>query len=279
MNAVARLVYEYGNLFRVLSAGMILRLAAASLRCAGPVLRSRRLTAVDAAMSRNCHITYHGSRIALPLGDIDRLMAVPDDNPTFGNLREMFANDVYLRPFRPGLRADVVVDLGSNRGLFLVIAVKVLKARLAVGVEPEVGYDKVFPLLCAANAIAPETVRRIVAAIAPVTEPGKTSMTDVLRSLDGARINFLKCDIEGAEYPLFAAGADWLGRVDNLAMEVHPDWGDNRDLLNHLRAAGFVCLATDRFGRPSQDPAAAEFIYASSVGDLGGEASLRGRRD
>lgn len=272
MNALARLVYEYGNLFRVLSPGMMLRLAAASVRCAGPVLRSRRLTAVDAAMSRNCRITYHGRSVALPLADIDRLAAVPDDNPTFGNLREMFANDVYLRPFRPGLRADTVVDLGSNRGLFLVIAAKVLQAKRAVGVEPEAGYADVFRLLCTANAIAPETVCRITAAVAPVTEPGQISMRDVLKKLDGARINFLKCDIEGAEYPLFADGAGWLDRIDNLAMEVHPDCGDNRDLLKHLRAAGFVCLATDRFGRPSHDPATAEFVYASSSGALDGNA-------
>lgn len=270
MNVVARFASEYSNLLRVLSPQMSLRLALATVRCAPAVFRSRRLTAVDAAMSRNCRIAYRGADVALPLADIDRLAAVPDDNPTFGNLREMFANDVYLRPFRPDLRADIVVDLGSNRGLFLLVAIKVLRARLAVGVEPETRYAEAFRLLCAANAIAPEKVRRVVAAIAPDAGPGMTSMTDVLESLGGARIDFLKCDVEGAEYPLFAAGSGWLDRIDNLAMEVHPDLGDNRDLLQRLRGAGFVCLATDRFGRPSDDPAAAEFVYASSVGGLSG---------
>lgn len=271
MNPIARFVYEYGNLLRVLPPAMRLRLALATLRCAPAVLRSRRLTAVDAAMSRNCRITFHGRGVVLPLADVDRATAALNDNPVFGNLREMFADDVYLRPFSPALKADVVVDLGSNRGLFLLIAVKVLGARLAVGVEPEAGYADAFRLLCAANAVAPETVRRVAAVIAPAAGPGATSMADVLESLGGARINFLKCDIEGAEYSLFAAGADWLGRVDNLAMEVHPDFGDNRRLLENMRAAGFVCLATDRFGRPLEDPTAAAFIYASSTGGLNGE--------
>lgn len=273
MNAIARFAREYGNLLRVLSPGMSLRLALATLRHAPALLRSRRLTAVDAAMSRNCRIAFHGRDIVLPLADIDHAMAALNDNPVFGNLREMFANDVYLRPFRRSLRADAVVDLGSNRGLFLLVAVRVLGARVAVGVEPEAGYAAAFRRLCAANAIAPEQVRRMVAAIAPAAGPGRVGMADVLAGLGDARINFLKCDIEGAEYPLFAAGAGWLGRVDNLAMEVHPDCGDNRALLENLRAAGFVCLATDRFGRPLEDPATAEFVYASSIGDLDGAAS------
>jgi hypothetical protein len=273
MTPLARFAYEYGNLLRVLSPDMSLRLILATLRCAPAVLRSRRLATVDAAMSRNCRIAYRGAGVVLPLAELDSLRAVPDDNPTFGNLREMFANDVYLRPFRPDLQADVVVDLGSNRGLFLLVAVKVLGARLAVGVEPEAGYADAFRLLCAANAVPPEKVRRIVAAIAPDAGPGRASMAQVLENLHGARINFLKCDVEGAEYPLFAAGAEWLKRIDNLAMEVHPDLGDNRRLLARLRAAGFDCLATDRFGRPSDDPATAEFVYASSVGDLNGKAS------
>lgn len=273
MNGFRRFLYEYGNLLRLLPPEMTWRLLAATARNAPAVLRSRRLTAVDAAMSRNCRVTFHGQGVALPLADIDRATAARNDNPVFGNLREMFANDVYLRPFRRPLHADTVVDLGSNRGLFLLIAVKVLGARFAVGVEPQPGYAEAWGLLRAANDMPPSAVRRIVAAVAPTAGPGRASMAEVLESLGGARINFLKCDIEGAEYPLFAAGGDWLARVDNLAMEVHPEHGDNRRLLSRLRAAGFVCLATDRFGRPLSDPAAAEFVYASSTGDLDGKAS------
>lgn len=48
------------------------------------------------------------------------------------------------------------------------------------------------------------------------------SIGDVLEAVAADRVSILKIDIEGAEAAVFASGADaWLGRVDNLVIELH----------------------------------------------------------
>ena len=106
MTLAARALGEYAALARVLPGGMLLRLLAATLANLAPILRTRTLTALDAAMSRNCAVRYHGCLIQLPLAELDGLLAGTGDNPVFGNLREMFANDVYLRAFPRQPRAE-----------------------------------------------------------------------------------------------------------------------------------------------------------------------------
>ena len=41
----------------------------------------------------------------------------------------MYSGNAYLRAFKPGLRARTVVDLGSNRALFLMLALTVESAK------------------------------------------------------------------------------------------------------------------------------------------------------
>ena len=51
-------------------------------------------------------------------------------------------------------------------------------------------------------------------------------------------INLLKCDIEGSEAELFANCASWIGRVENLIIEVHPPYSTER-LHEDLRRASW----------------------------------------
>ena len=64
-----------------------------------------------------------------------------------------------------------------------------------------------------------------VAEAAPGERPDveATSIGDVLARSGFDRIGFLKIDVEGAERVIFGDGAaaDWLGRVDHLAIELH----------------------------------------------------------
>jgi FkbM family methyltransferase len=47
------------------------------------------------------------------------------------------------------------------------------------------------------------------------------SIPTLLRQQGWQRINLLKIDIEGAERHLFSGDTDWLGRVDELVIELH----------------------------------------------------------
>ena len=195
MTPARRFLLEYRKLAGVLPALALLRLVGATVLHARQVLGSRTMTAIDRAMSGEYRICYRGKPVELPLAAIDGLLEAVADNPTFGNLREMFANDVYLRAF-PWLReAETVVDLGSNRGLFLVIAKAVLGARLAVGIEPQPYYQPVFKLLCERNAIGLAGVAHLGARIAPASGPGALTMAEVIERFGLVRIDFLKGDI------------------------------------------------------------------------------------
>jgi hypothetical protein len=229
-------------------------------------LQERKLAPLDRAMRGDYAVDYRGRSLRIPVAQIDRLLAGTGDSATFGTIREMLVNDVYLRAFK-ALNAPTVVDLGSNRGFFLLIAARVLCARVAVGVEPLEKYDKPFELLCAWNNINCAAVHRHGTIVSADGGAGRTTMDSLIHEHDLRTIDFLKCDIEGAEFELFTRNNAWLGRCTNIAMELHPAAGDPRMIVNALRQYGFACVPTDQFGA-STAAENAHYLYASSAGHL-----------
>ena len=81
------------------------------------------------------------------------------------------------------------------------------------------------------------------------------------------RINFVKIDIEGAEFDIILNNNHWLHRADNLAMEVHSEFGNPSAIVDALRQLGF---AVDWKGNHRKDVPVenADFIYGSRNGLL-----------
>jgi len=222
-------------------------------------------------MSRNLTIHYHDRQFFLPLADIDALLALQHDNPTFGNVREMYANDSYLRLFHLKLPVHVVLDLGANRGLFSLIALMVLNAEIVVGVEPLGLYEPVMRLLLDSNECTPSRVIRynkfIGSSLAGHRDPTKYISIDKIREQQKiARFGMVKVDIEGGERDIFS-DPTWLSHVDNVAMELH-HFAGNLDLIPQaFEQYGFHHVATDQFGRACNFKDAM-FLYASCTGAL-----------
>ncbi len=82
------------------------------------------------------------------------------DNPTAGNLREIYARNCYLEGLKVRRPVDAVLDAGANRGMFSILALTHLGARTAVGVEPMSNYIPVLDLLLKANKVAAERCPR-----------------------------------------------------------------------------------------------------------------------
>ena len=80
-------------------------------------------------------------------------------------------------------------------------------------------------------------------------------------------IDFLKMDIEGAEFGIFHDSLGWLNGVDNLSMEVHNEVGDPREIIERLQQAGFRVTWLDEAGYPVESRKAG-YIYASKTGSL-----------
>ena len=269
---VRRIVTEYAALGRVLEPADLFALGMATVTHAPGILRTRKLTELDAAMRRNVKVKFDGSTINLPIRDIDRLLEGKGDNPTFGNLREIYARNCYLEGLKVKRPVDAVLDAGANRGMFSILALTHLGARTAVGVEPMSNYLPVLDLLLKANKVAAERCPRYNRFLTSPTlereDPLKNiSIQTILREQKIDRFQLVKIDIEGYEKELFKE-PDWLAHVDTICMEMHPHFAGDLSLIpDTLRQYGFEYRLVDQQGAPA-DVSRAMFLQASCNGCL-----------
>ncbi len=272
MNTVVRFLSEYSALGKVLEPKHYFSLATATAMKAPEIMRSKKLTALDAAMSRNMTVRFGKSRVALPLADIDQILLLHDDNPTFGNVREIYARNCYLQRMKLELPIGSVLDLGANRGMFSILALVVLKAKRTIGVEPVPVYEPIAKLLLEANHCSPDCAFRYTKFVSTPSaerqDPGKcVSIETILREQGVGRFQLVKMDIEGHEKDVFSE-PDWLASVDNLTMELHPQMvGDLSLIPEALTRYGFKYLIVDQPGRPTSIHNGM-FLYASCTGAL-----------
>jgi len=184
-------------------------------------------------------------------------------------INEIWIDQIYS-PWRQRIQPEwIVVDLGSQRGIFTVYAAKQAKYVYAVEANPEVACfwqaniamnklsDKV-SLLQGAIACTEGTADFFIARDAGMSGLVQREFVDVERHIKVKKISIknllqdliivhlLKIDVEGAEFDLFAevCARDWLNKVERIAMEYH----DNpATIVNTLKQFGFrVILWPDR---------------------------------
>lgn len=271
-STVTRFITEYGSLSQVLERRDLLALAKATVVHSQAILKTRKLTALDAAMSRNMTVHFGKTRMIMPLADIDRILSQHNDNPTFGNVREIYARNCYLEHLRLKTPLRAVLDLGANRGMFSILAMLALGAEVAVGVEPVGIYAPVHRLLFETNGCdlhrGPRYKKFVSCPTAERENPDQNvSIETILREQKIDRFNLAKIDIEGFEEPLFSE-PEWLAYVDNITMEVHPQFVDDLSPIpKALDRYGFKWLATNQAGQKT-DIQSAMFLCASCTGDL-----------
>lgn len=272
LNKLKRIVEEYRALAHVLDYGDFLSLVKATAVNSGNILRTGKLTSVDAAMSRNMTVRFGKARMSVPLAEIDPILRSRNDNPTFGNVRELYARNCYLHPFRLNTPVRTVLDLGANRGMFSILALIALNAERVVGVEPISDYSKVFTRLLQANrcdpARAPRYTRFVSSPSVERENPSQNvSVQTILREQNIDRIDLVKIDIEGHEEVIFGE-PEWLANVDNICMELHPQFVDNLSIIPEaLQSYHFDYVLTNQDGKPDKIKSAM-FLYASRVGAL-----------
>lgn len=272
MNPVVRLLSEYRTAARILHPKDFAYFFFASVGRAPSVIRTRSLSGVDAEMSRDLVVSYRNQSIALPIKKIDQLLASYEQSKAFGLVRELYANDCYVRHFTLPGPLNVVLDLGANRGMFTLLALAALGARRAIGVEPQPVYDETMRLLLDANHIEPGRAVRYHkfagSRNAEQRDPKRNiSIESILAEQSINRVGFLKIDIEGSEKDLFSE-PEWLCRVDNIAIELHARMvGDLSLIPKALEAHGFRFRATTITGEPCAVNDAL-YLHASSTGCL-----------
>jgi FkbM family methyltransferase len=166
----------------------------------------------------------------------------------------------------------VVIDAGANIGVFTVPAALRAKGGRVFAIEPASENFRFLKENIEANKL--ENVVFLNEAISDttgmirlhVTNPGNSSiyestirdrptttetcqsitMNDLLRIHSIGRVDFLKMDIEGAEFAALRDPA-WLERVDRIVLEVHLDKGDIHELMKTLSTAGFVVTTSPAY--------------------------------
>ena len=91
-------------------------------------------------------------------------------------------------------------------------------------------------------------------------------MDELIRRHKLSTIHFLKMDIEGSEFDLLCGDTQWLSRVEKIAMEIHPEFGDVEDATARLRRAGFtVQLVDNRRKRVSRIQDKSGYLFAQRI--------------
>jgi FkbM family methyltransferase len=275
-SSLKRLLDDIRGTWRSMPAGQALRWYAAVLRHAPAIVRSRKFYAADAAM-----------RGVLRFHVLDKDLTVDVDaiNTTAGNgyafLREMFVRQIYFREFRQ-LRFDTCLDLGCNTGVVASCLHSLGGPEGRVyGVDPFTYPDSRFRASAAKTpgitleqrVLCGESIRHDAAQLRALCEPYgfdpalAATVGEVIDAHHLDRIDFLKMDIEGAEFRIFRDSTHWLERVDNLAMEVHSHAGDPTEIVDRLQAAGFKVKWLGDSGYATS-PRDAGYIYASRIDSL-----------
>lgn len=257
-------------------AGQASRWYAALLRHAPAIVRSRKIYAADAVM--------HG-KLRFRVLDKDLTVDVDAINSTAGNgyafLRELFVRQIYFREFRK-LQFDTCLDLGCNIGVVASCLRSLAGPGGRVfGVDPFTYPESTFRVSAAntpgitldQRVLCGESMRHDAEQLRSLCEPYgfdpslAATVEEVMDDHHLDRIDFLKMDIEGAEFGIFRDSARWLERVNDLAMEVHKAAGDPTEIADRLRAAGFKVTWLSDDGYPVSLPDAG-YIYASRIGSL-----------
>ena len=151
-------------------------------------------------------------------------------------MRELYARNVYLRHHDTGVigPGDTVVDLGCNNGLFTLLAAK--HGARVIAVDAQSGFSGPYrpSLQPTASSMGASFVSALIGGDrglfrdrAVLTTgshyadtPTERTMDDLLADVD--RVAFLKVDVEGSEFAIFAGALPWLSKVDALAWRRMP---------------------------------------------------------
>lgn len=170
---------------------------------------------------------------------------------------------------RPAERWRTVVDIGANLGTFAVLAARAAPDARLYCYEPSAETCQLLRCNAALNGVQERVLvsQRAVAGAAGevrLSSPPQSSMRSIRPPRGGkdadtfvvdavtletvfeehtiARCDFLKIDVEGAEYEILGGCRPTvLDRVDRIALEFH-EWEpghDHRELVALLRARGF----------------------------------------
>ncbi len=172
-------------------------------------------------------------------------------------LQEIFVDNIYKQDLKPN---PVIIDCGANIGMSVIYLKRRFPQAEIIAFEPD---EKNFELLAknvASFGYSDVTIRKEAVwnenttllfsndssmsskIQSENTITSKEVIATRLKDFLNRPVDFLKIDIEGAEYTVLKDIADDLPMVNNMFLEYHGDFNQNDELLHIIgiiKAAGF----------------------------------------
>lgn len=208
------------------------------------------------------------------------MLTTPPGDRSWWAAIESFALDAYCLRSLPQVEDHVVVDIGANIGAFTLAVCERYPHTRGVAVEPA---PRTFAQLRSnlARNTGADSITAIQAAASPNNEPviiyqpiGDSTRSSIRAENAGDRavalsvpsltlhellspfdhVDFMKIDIEGAEYAIQQdiIRAVSRGNITRLVIEYHPadDPGSSAQLLTDLSKAGMTLMRHERSSTP-----------------------------
>jgi FkbM family methyltransferase len=264
LSLIRRLVLDVIGVWRTADRATARRWTVALVTNAATIFRTGNLEAADHALAdRTCTFRIQGVEVVLP-------------GEYFSGAREIYCRRVYSPAHRFDIGAnDVVVDLGCNVGVFTTLAARAGREVIAVEAQGDM-IDRAEANLELNGGVArTRLVHALVGADSgffhgdqealadpAIGNPRSKALAEVLG--DVPHVDLMKIDVEGSEFALFAEDRErpWLHKVERIAMEVHPEFGDVTLLESTLAARGLDYQLMTNHGAPTPTLDAIGYLFA-----------------
>ena len=241
------------NTYRVLGTLNYIILLTSLLLNIKKIIQQKKLIPIDNTFKK-IQLKFNKNKYFI---NIEKLNYLCQETDTFALIREIFFRDVYLKGFNHDhLKKFICIDLGSNRGIFSVIASKTFKFVICVDFQKK--YNKcIDEIMSSNNQKNYEIINGVIGNLEFPELSDKSILDKKTINLNELIINktnedkiFLKIDIEGGEFKLFD-DID-LKLIDIIVMEIHIylddiqhqyKINDLKKILDKLNNNGFRCLS------------------------------------
>ena len=239
------------------------------------IVLDRNLLSLDEPMGRKIStFNYRGIPVRFDCRFGDQRITngdIKDGTYTFGFARELYIRDCYFKhhPEHIYANARVIVDLGVNSGTFSSLMAP--NADFILGVDVDPGYIPVVEHNLRLNGLDNFALECGFIGAGGMFENEDSRHLDLVELLDKYhldKIDLVKMDIEGSEFPLFESD-EWLDRVGALCMEVHKSYpGGFETMIDALHRHGFEVVLADQDLDRVESKEQTEFLYAWKIAEL-----------
>ncbi|MBF0280752.1 MAG: FkbM family methyltransferase [SAR324 cluster bacterium] len=235
-----RLLQEITIVFRLLPLCYFFSWFFGGIRCFKILLKTRSVGILDQLLGSSFEVTWNHQRLRF-------------DQLDFGVVREIYGHLCYAKPGELK-NARHILDLGANSGAFTVFAAleapegqieaieiqSHLVRSAKLNVEQNHCEKKVNVRCAAVGSAHNQWVQTVL------KEDPQIEIFDIENYISKVgTCDFLKCDVEGGEFSLFAGNLDWTRAVKKMALEYHPTEGDVDRLEQTLKKQGFDVKRVD----------------------------------